>query len=177
MDFPKDFTMSSRETHGILWAKLFDIVWSPEVSEWAVRNEKTKEMEVRNSGSNRKCGIECRCSPGCGHGDRMERFSAVAFETSKLNAHDLNMIEPFEPYISRCFCYFLVLSTLRGHLGLHVTFVGIHRDGKRTLAGRTRSQRNPLGGCLRRACPWSLQYALGTLRCVVLWMRKMSHPK
>ena len=43
-------------------------------------------------------------------------------------------------------------------------------DGKRTLAGRTRSQRNPLGGCLRRACPLSLQYALGTLGemcCVV----------
>ena len=100
----------------------------------------------------------------------MERFSAVAVETSKLSAHDLNMIEPFEPYISRCFCYFLVLSTLRGHVGLHFTFVGIHRDGKRTLAGCTRSQRNPLGGCLRRACPWSLQYALGTLGevcCVV----------
>jgi hypothetical protein len=89
--------MSSRETHRILWAKLFDIVWSPEVSEWAVRNEKTKEMEVRNSGSNRKCGIECRCSPGCGHGARMERFSAVAFETSCLN--HLN-------HVSRCFCYF-----------------------------------------------------------------------
>lgn len=80
------------------------------------------------------------------------------------------MFEPVEPCFQMFLLFILVLSTLRGHVGLHFTFVGIHMDGKRTLAGRTRSQRNPLGGCLRRACPWSLQYALGTLGemcCVV----------